>query len=203
MSNLSPTSGPRSPTGASRCREGATIADLIAGRDWLFADDAYHLDVSHLAATVRISPLADRPRDDRAGGRPDRLRPQPLRAARYEGDPPFERHLRRPRRLPPGPARPATSTRPSRHFRAKLESRDPDGRDARSRRRCWSACCPARTGSKRLDVAAEHLARLPESVLACPGVPQLCQRLGRLARLAEIARKHGDLVLDSRRPSLM
>ena len=35
----------------------ATIADLIAGRDWLLADDAYHVDISHLASVVRMSIL--------------------------------------------------------------------------------------------------------------------------------------------------
>jgi len=27
--------------------------ELIAGRDWLFADDIYHIDVSHLGAVGR------------------------------------------------------------------------------------------------------------------------------------------------------
>ena len=45
-----------------------------------------------------------------------------------------------------------------------------------------------------IDVAAEHLAGLPESALVCPGVAQLCQRTGDAQRLAAIARDHGDLV---------
>lgn len=36
----------------------ATIPELVADRDWLFADLNYHVDSSHLASTVRIARLA-------------------------------------------------------------------------------------------------------------------------------------------------
>jgi hypothetical protein len=45
-----------------------------------------------------------------------------------------------------------------------------------------------------LEIAAEHLAHLPDAALACPTLTQLCQSLGRLDRLAEIARNRGDIV---------
>ncbi len=32
-----------------------TLKDLVTDREWLFADSAYHLDTTHLAATVRIA----------------------------------------------------------------------------------------------------------------------------------------------------
>jgi hypothetical protein len=32
-----------------------TLRELIAGRDWLFADNNYHIDVSHLHSTVRFA----------------------------------------------------------------------------------------------------------------------------------------------------
>jgi hypothetical protein len=32
-----------------------TLRDLVTDRDWLFQDNAYHLDTTHLAATVRIA----------------------------------------------------------------------------------------------------------------------------------------------------
>lgn len=34
---------------------GKTIAELIEGRDWLFADDFYHIDLSHLSSVVQMS----------------------------------------------------------------------------------------------------------------------------------------------------
>ena len=82
---------------------GATIAELIAGRDWLFAEESYHIDISHLASVVRMSVLVTDPEaiamaaDLTEYGR--RLSPR----LQFEGVPPFERifddhgiYLRRP-----------------------------------------------------------------------------------------------------------
>src|SRR5262249_6950728 len=69
---------------------GAPIAELIRGREWLFSDDAYHIDVSHLAAVVRFSTVVTDPEsialavDLTEYGR--RLSPRLL----FEGAPPFE-----------------------------------------------------------------------------------------------------------------
>ena len=45
-----------------------------------------------------------------------------------------------------------------------------------------------------IDVAAEHLAGLPDASLGCPNLAQLCQMAGRPDRLAALSREHGDLV---------
>ena len=34
---------------------GKTIPELLAGRDWLFEDDCYHIDISHLSSVVQMS----------------------------------------------------------------------------------------------------------------------------------------------------
>ena len=70
---------------------GTTIPELIAGRDWLFGDDAYLIDVSHLGAVVQAA--VHLPPGD-AGLRPAielceygaRLSPK----MRFPGDPPFD-----------------------------------------------------------------------------------------------------------------
>ncbi len=41
----------------------ASVAELIADRDWLFANHNYHIDTSHLAATVRYARVLDDPQD--------------------------------------------------------------------------------------------------------------------------------------------
>src|SRR5262245_4222294 len=38
---------------------GQSLRELIAGREWLFADDSYHIDVSHLNAVVRFARALD------------------------------------------------------------------------------------------------------------------------------------------------
>jgi hypothetical protein len=173
----------------------ATIADLIAGQEaWLFADDAYHLDVSHLAATVRISPLVTDPATiAMAIGLTDYGQNLSERHD-YEGEPPFERtyvdHGVYLRALIGRDVDAAIA-----HFRSKIGPSDPDRPGAPIEAQVLVGLL-VRIGrlDEALDVAAKHLGPYPESILICPGVPQLCQRAGQLARLAEVARKNGDLV---------
>ena len=40
-----------------------------------------------------------------------------------------------------------------------------------------------------IDVAAAHLAGIPESSLSCPSLDELCQRAGQSERLAQVARE--------------
>ncbi|HKD38546.1 MAG TPA: gluconate 2-dehydrogenase subunit 3 family protein [Pirellulales bacterium] len=70
--------------------ETASIPELLAGRDWLFADNSYHTDTSHLSAAVRIARIVEDPAvlalawELTEYGR--RLAP----TLQFRGDPPFE-----------------------------------------------------------------------------------------------------------------
>lgn len=174
----------------------ASIPDLIVGRDWLFEDEAYHVDTSHLAAVIRMSPLLTDPATIGLAvelceyGR--RLSPR----HRYEGDPPFEDnypdHARYLRALLGLDADEAVS-----FFKAKLPPPDPDGMD-------MASTLPAQMLIRLLDrlgryeeaipIAAEHLGAVPDGALLCPGLAALCQSAGRPDLLARHARAGGDLV---------
>jgi hypothetical protein len=176
--------------------EGATIAELIAGRDWLFAEDSYHIDISHLASVVRMSVLVADPEvialavDLTEYGR--RLSPR----LQFEGVPPFERifddHGIYLKALLGRDVDAAIA-----HFRAKLEPprRDPDSPDS---------SVPAQTLvnllvrlgrlDEAIEVSSQYLSGLPDSALFCPSLAQLCQRAGDPKRLADIARDRRDLV---------
>jgi hypothetical protein len=176
--------------------EGTPIAGLVEGRDWLFVDDAYHLDVSHLSATVRLSPLlVDLATIELALGLTDYGRRLSERH-RYEGDPPFEDqyadHAVYLRALLGRDVEGAIA-----HFRAKLPDpgSGPEARDEAIAAQVLVRLL-VRLGrtEEAVEVAAAHLAHLPESALACPSVAQLCHSIGKLDRLAEIARSRGDLV---------
>lgn len=41
--------------------KGQSILDLVADREWLFTDDSYHIDTSHLHSVVRFARVADDP----------------------------------------------------------------------------------------------------------------------------------------------
>lgn len=174
----------------------ATLAETIAGRDWLFADDSYHIDISHLASVVRMSVLATDPEvialaaDLTEYGR--RLAPR----LQFEGVPPFERifddHGVYLRALLGRDVDAAIA-----HFRAKLV---PPDRDAESP----DPAIPAQTLVNllvrlgRLDEAigasSQYLAGVPDSALFCPSVAQLCLRAGDPKRLLDVARDRRDLV---------
>src|SRR5262245_43677661 len=67
-----------------------TVTELMAGRDWLFADDFYHVDISHLGAVVQMS-IHLPPGEELQMARElcaygARLSPR----FRYESEPPFE-----------------------------------------------------------------------------------------------------------------
>ena len=128
--------------------ERSTIADLLDGRDWIMADDAYHIDTSHLAATVRVAPMLTDPETIAlAVGLTDygrRLSPM----HRYESDPPFDQlyedhgvYLR-------GlcSARTSTGRSPTSRRSSRRTTRTARARATRCRPRCSSASCFASGG---------------------------------------------------------
>jgi hypothetical protein len=176
--------------------EGTPIAGLIAGRPWLFADDTYHIDISHLNAVVRIAPLLEDPGTlAQAVGLCDYGCNLSARF-RSEGEPPFEDHFEDHgaylRALLGQDADAAVA-----RFRAKLGppgDDGPEGTDTLPAQVLVGLLLRLARLDEAIDVAAEHLAGVPESALGCPSVAQLCQRAGQPARLAGIARAQGDLV---------
>jgi hypothetical protein len=176
--------------------ERATIAELVAGRDWLFAEESYHIDISHLASVVRMSVLVTDPEvialafDLTEYGR--RLSPR----LQFEGVPPFERifddHGIYLKALIGRDVDAAIA-----HFRAKLgpPRRDPESPDS---------SVPAQTLvnllvrlgrlDEAIEISSQYLSGLPDAALFCPSAAQLCQRAGDPKRLAGIARDRRDLV---------
>jgi len=176
--------------------ESASLEELLKGNEWLFEDDSYHIDVSHLASTVRLAPLL----------RADEV----LRMARglcqygqglsirhqYDGDPPFENtYLDHGAYLDVLLGQQVDQSLT--HFRSKIEADQEGGFEQGS-------AFPAQVLvgllvrlnriEEAIDVASQYLVGLPESMLICPGVAQLCQLAGRPDRLLKVAEEQGDLV---------
>lgn len=174
--------------------EATSVAELIAGRDWLFADEAYHIDVSHLSATVRYSILVSDPAtlalavDLTEYGRRLASRLQ------FEGMPPFEHtfedHCVFLHALLGQDVDAAIS-----HFRKKVEAVvDDDVESSMPAQVLVNLLVRLGKLDEAIDLAAERLAHLPEQALTCPGLAELCQQQGRMDRLAEVARQRGDMV---------
>lgn len=183
-------------SGRPKPADDASIAEMVEANPWLFEDDAYHIDTSHLAAVVRMSPLLQDPDAIRQAVGLTEYGRRLSERHRYEGDPPFEQlyedHGIYLRALLGEGVDEAIA-----HFRGKLEPPDPDGDDLAS-------TLPAQILIRLLDrlgrqeeaipLAADYLHGVPEGLLLCPGLLQLCQASGRPDLLAEHARSGGDLV---------
>jgi hypothetical protein len=183
-----------SSRGQAAPAEGSRIADVVQAHPWLFADESYHIDISHLASVVRMSTLVLDPEAltlaaDLAeyGGR---LSPR----LQFEGPPPFQQifadHAVYLRALLGQDIDHAIE-----HFEAKVAAgaeADPD--DTMPAQALVNLLARLGRPGAAIDVAAAHLVDMPESALSCPSVAQLCQRAGDLDRLARIARDHDDLV---------
>jgi hypothetical protein len=173
---------------------GASIAGLVAERDWLFHDEAYHIDVSHLGATVRVSPMLSDPATIALAVDLTEYGRRLSERHRYEGEPPFERtfedHAVYLRALLGEDVNRAIA-----HFRTKLGAGQADNpSDSYAAQVLVGLLVRLGRLDEAIDLAAEQLATLPESALTCPSTAQLCQRAGQPDRLARIARAHGDLV---------
>jgi len=175
--------------------EGAPIPALLEGKDWLFQDDAYHIDVSHLSSTVRIAPLTDDPKTLALAAELTDYGRKLSGRHRYEGDPPFEDVYEDHRiylRALLGHDQDAAIA----HFQAKLDptDREVDPGDTVAAQVLVGLLSRIGRLDDAITVAKDRLAGIPESALFCPGVSQLCQRAGKPQRLAEIARDQADLV---------
>ena len=159
-------------------QENASMEDILADRPWLFEDDNYHVNVSHLSAVVRMSPiLEDRESLALAVELTDYGRRLSERH-RFEGDPPFEDvyvdHGVYLRALLDIDFESALT-----HFRSKIASRDDSWYDV-------SSTLPAQVlilllvRSSRfveaISVFRDHLLQVPESSLICPNLSSLCLR---------------------------
>jgi hypothetical protein len=66
-----------------------TLRELVADREWLFQDNSYHLDTTHLAATVRIARVLSDPADLRQALDLTEYGRRLSQQFQYQGDEPF------------------------------------------------------------------------------------------------------------------
>lgn len=169
-----------------------SIPELIEGRDWLFADDAYYVDISHLSSVVQMSIDLTNESDLRvarelcAYGK--RLSP----ALQYPGHAPFDAvyfdvdvYL--------GALLGEDVDRAIDHFRAKITA-DADGPDPLSAAVCVKLLLRVNRPAEALRIAQEFLALEDERGLPCPGPFELATRLGDYTAFAETARRRRDPV---------
>jgi hypothetical protein len=169
------------------------IPTLVAGRDWLFEENNYHIDTSHLAAVIRFSSdLTDRETLTLAVelteyGR--RLSP----LFQYKGHPPFDNIY-----VDYGTYMRATLGEDAdgavAHFRQKVEAADPNEVGSGPAQVLVGLLARLGRYSEAVDASVKFLSDTDPSQLSCPTVVQLCEMAGDQTRMKELARQHGDLL---------
>ncbi len=169
----------------------ATLHELILGRDWLFQDGNYHVDVSHLNSVTRFSRFLEAGSEELAlslqlaeyGSRLDQN-------LQYGGEVPFEEFY---------PAHThyfeimlgQNGEEAQGYFQQKLDNELDDG----NRQMIAYVLVDLLVKSGRLDaampIAEKHLRFLEEQQFS---FAELCLKSGRKAAWAEAAKEQGDLV---------
>lgn len=171
---------------------GQNLRELIGGREWLFADDSYHIDVSHLNAVVRFARWLD-------AGSPEldlalqlaqygsRLAPQ----YQYAGNPPFDEfypaHIRFFKALAGDDREQALD-----YFRAKLGD-DPASTDTQlAAFALVDLLLRLERRDEALELGCRYLADSADEFGL--SLPELCAESRRFDLLKSFAQKKGDVV---------
>jgi hypothetical protein len=169
------------------------VSKLIKDRDWLFEDEAYHIDTSHLSSVVQMS-MHLKPCLELNLARELCQYGQKLQG-RFLGEdsPPFDRgyadyevylSVLAGDRVEEGLA----------HFRTKAETADPDEAGTYPAEVLVNLLLKLDRGKEAVEVARKHLSQAEGRQLTCPNLNELCQRYGAYETLAEAAKEHGDPV---------
>ena len=169
------------------------VARLMEGRDWLFEDDGYHIDTSHLSSVVQMSILLN-PCEELSVARELCAYGRRL-STRFRGrsDPPFEDMYEAYDRylciltgedVEGGLA----------YFREQAEKSEAEGAGTYSAEVLVNLLLRLERPKDALETARKHLVKADGRQLTCPGITELCQQVGDYKTLAEAAREHGDVV---------
>lgn len=168
------------------------VRELMAGRDYLFADEFYHVDVSHLSSVVQMSihlppgEELEMARELCAYG--ERLSDR----FQYAGEPPFENQYRdygmylatlAGDNVEEGIA----------HFQAKAAQADPENDGTNAAEVLVNLLLRLGRPAEALAVARRYLVRVDRQ-LSCPNLVELCRLAGDYGTLAEVAREQQDPV---------
>jgi hypothetical protein len=169
-----------------------SLRELVAGRDWLFADSNYHIDVSHLNATVRFARAlsADQPELKLAR---DLAEYGACLASQfqYAGEPPFEEFYPAHQhyfRFLLNEERPLAEA----YFRQKLEQ-EPDAQDQTLIAYVLvDLLVRADRFDEAIPLAEQHLVDADGDFAAA--FAELCEKAQRFDALKRSAERRGDLV---------
>ena len=170
-----------------------SIRELMAGRDWLFGDDCYHIDLSHLSSVVQMSmhltpcPELEMARELCEYGQ--RL------SGRFvnPGDPPFA-DLYRAIGIYLAILAGDNVEEGLDYFRRQAEQADPETIGTYPAQVLVNLLLRLERPTEALAVARKYLAAADNRQMSCPSIVELCRKVGDYRTLAEVAREQSDPV---------
>ena len=170
-----------------------SIPELIAGRDWLFDDNSYYIDTSHVVSIIQFSIESD----DREilslaleltdYGRC--LSPM----YQFRGNPPFQ-HVYEDYGIYLSALMGKDPDQAIVHFRKKLEEAEPSEIDSGTAQVLVGLLARLARYHEAIEVSLRYLRHLDSSQLICLSVPQLCQLAEDYALLMKFSREQRDLL---------
>jgi hypothetical protein len=173
--------------------ESNSVAELMAGRDWLFENNSYYVDSSHLISILRYSlDLADDGMLRKAIEMADygrKLSPM----FEFRVDPPFENvytdHAIYLRALVGEEVETAIA-----HFGRKARESDPEQAGTAPAQVLITLLVRLERFREAIAASLELLDGVPTAQLGCPSLFQLCQMAGEWEQLCKLAQERGDLL---------
>lgn len=164
------------------------LAELVQGRDYLFANNSYHVDPSHLSSVVQHSIELEDVEVLRLAADLTEYGKRLSPMYQYESPPPFQNlyedfgiYLRA---LSGDAVEEGIA-----HFRRKVEQSNPHEEGTGAVQMFVYLLTRLQRLDEAIEVSRVHLADVPEDQLFCASIPQLCQMSNNYQRLMEIARE--------------
>lgn len=170
---------------------GNTLKEIIEGRDWLFAEDQYHVDMSHLNAVIQMAgqlepcPEMALARDLCAYGR--KLSPR----FGFQTDPPFE-NLYVDYDVYLAILQGDEVDKNLDHFRKKAAEADPETIGPYPAEVLVNLLLKIGRPAEALEISKKYLSQNVEGRHTCPSFVELCQQTKNYAALADVAREQGN-----------
>jgi hypothetical protein len=170
------------------------IPQLLQGRDWLIAEDCYHIDLSHLGSVVQMSLHLTPPCPELYLARDLCVYGKGLKGRfQHPGDPPFA-DLYGSHEVYLGVLIGDAVEEGLAYFQDQVEANDPQEVGTYPAEVLVNLLLRLKRDAEALGVARKYLSGTEFRQLTCPGVRELCQKLEDYQTLAEVAREQKDPV---------
>ncbi len=176
-----------------RAPETNSISELISGRDWLFEDNNYYIDTSHVISIIQFSIESD---DWQILSLALELTDYGRRLSpmyQFRGNPPFQ-NVYEDYGVYLNALMGKNVDQAIAHFRKKLEEGEPSELDSGPAQVLVGLLTRLGHYHEAVDVSLRYLRHVDPSQLTCLSIPQLCQLAEDYALLTKFSREQGDLL---------